>query len=226
MRKYFLFGAVFLGSIFNLGGCAHSQSSAQLPPDNGDCSAYVDGGSPVAIERDGDICYRYIDGKSIVSLTSKRGSVIIKEKIDSASHVVIKANYDVRVGEKIDGASSVRLEAGHDVIVGGKIDGGSSVTVLAGNAVVIQGVIKGKNDDVASQLYVKSSDSVAINDEVKNGVKLCLHAHNGARIRGPVDDQATMISCWPQRCDIAQSVQNGARIFQNDCRLPTYGAER
>ncbi|MFT3696966.1 MAG: hypothetical protein QM831_27740 [Kofleriaceae bacterium] len=91
---------------------------------------------------DDDLCVRSngiasVDGRSLATLVSRNGGVVLRAKIEGQSAVDIRAKTSVRIEGKIDGKSSVTITADGDIYIQDKIDGASEVILNAGGNIEI-----------------------------------------------------------------------------------------
>ena len=71
---------------------------------------------------DGDLRIDNISSHATGTYQSRKGSIIINQKVDDHSNVRLVAAKDVRIGEKIDQHSQAEIDAGGSVSIGQKID--------------------------------------------------------------------------------------------------------
>ena len=167
---------------------------------------------------------------------SKKGSVIIDEKIDDHSNVHIKAAMNVGIGQKIDQHSLAVIEAGADVGIGQKIDQHSQAEITAGGSVTIGqkidqhsvGIITAQNGnvDIGQKIDQHSwarisvpNGTLSIGEAVDQHSQLHYQARTASipRVEHGSTSDADMIVGWdadefgPQLLVITDEMRRGAK---------------
>jgi ribosome-associated protein YbcJ (S4-like RNA binding protein) len=110
-----------------------------------------------------------IDGAVTIDASKlEANEIVINDKIDGRSNVILNATGNVTINGKVDGRSILVIQAGGTVTINGKVDGRARVKVKARDL-----IMNGKVDGgPCTQMFFSAKRDFQINDKIDGGAVL------------------------------------------------------